>query len=100
LFEMPAARRNAVLLRTGLAVTAAFVLLRTIDVYGDPNHWQLQAGGMTATVIDFLNTTKYPPSLLFLLMTLGPAAVLCAPADHWTGIVKNALVTFGRVPFA
>jgi uncharacterized membrane protein len=100
LFELPAARRNAALLRTGLALTALFVLLRTIDVYGDPNPWQLQAGGTTATVIDFLNTTKYPPSLLFLLMTLGPAAVVCALADHWTGVVKSVLVTFGRVPFA
>ena len=100
LFELPAVRRNAVLLRTGLALTVAFVLLRTLDVYGDPNRWQLQAGGTTATVIDFLNTTKYPPSLLFLLMTLGPAAVLCALADRWTGFVKSALVIFGRVPFA
>ena len=100
LFELPLERRNAVLLRTGLALTAAFVLLRAIDVYGDPNRWQLQAGGATATIIDFLNTTKYPPSLLFLLMTLLPAAVLCALADRWTGFVKNALVMFGRVPFA
>jgi uncharacterized membrane protein len=100
LFELPTARRNAVLLRTGLALTAAFVLLRTLDVYGDPNPWQLQAGGTTATVIDFLNTTKYPPSLQFLLMTLGPAGVLCALADRWTGFGKRALVTFGRVPFA
>ena len=100
LFELPAARRNAVLLRAGLALTAVFVMLRAVDVYGDPNPWQLQPGGTTATVIDFLNTTKYPPSLLFLLMTIGPAAVLCALADRWTGIVKSALVTFGRVPFA
>ena len=100
LFELPAARRSAVLLRTGLALTAAFVLLRATGVYGDPNPWQLQAGGTTATVIDFLNTTKYPPSLLFLLMTIGPAAVLCALADRWTGFVKSAFVTFGRVPFA
>jgi len=100
LFELPAARRNAVLLRAGLALTAVFVMLRAVDGYGDPNPWQLQPSGTTATVIDFLNTTKYPPSLLFLLMTLGPAAVLCALADRWTGIVKSALVTFGRVPFA
>jgi len=100
LFELPAAQRNAILLRAGLALTAVFVLLRAVDVYGDPNPWQLQPGGTPATVIDFLNTTKYPPSLLFLLMTLGPAAVLCALADQWTGIVKSALVTFGRVPFA
>jgi uncharacterized membrane protein len=100
MFELPAPRRNAVLLRTGAALTAAFVLLRAADMYGDPNPWQLQPDGATATVIDFLNTTKYPPSLLFLLMTLGPAVVLCALADRWTGVVKNALVTFGRVPFA
>jgi uncharacterized membrane protein len=100
LFELPPARRNAILLRAGLALTAAFVTLRAVDVYGDPNPWQLQPGGATATAIDFLNTTKYPPSLHFLLMTLGPAAVMCALADRWSGIVKEALVTFGRVPFA
>jgi uncharacterized membrane protein len=100
IFEWPAARRNAVLLRAGVVLTAAFVIMRALDVYGDPNPWQLHPGGATATVIDFLNTTKYPPSLLFLLMTLGPAAVLCALADRWTGVVKDALVTFGRVPFA
>jgi hypothetical protein len=70
------------------------------DVYGDPNPWQLQPGGTPAPVIDFLNATKYPPCVLFLLMTLGPAAVLCALADRWTGVVKSALVTFGGVPFA
>jgi uncharacterized membrane protein len=100
IFELPQDRRNAVLLRTGLTLTAAFVVLRALSVYGEPNAWQLQPAGMTATVIDFLNTTKYPPSLLYLLMTLGPAAVLCAFADRWNGAVKDALVTLGRVPFA
>jgi uncharacterized membrane protein len=99
-FEQPSGRRNAILLRAGGALMAVFVLLRTVDVYGDSNHWQLQAGGLAATVIDFLNTTKYPPSLLFLLMTIGPAAVLCALADRWSGIVRDVFVTFGRVPFA
>jgi uncharacterized membrane protein len=99
-FERPAEQRNGILLRGGLALTALFVVLRASHLYGDPNPWQLQPGGVSATVIDFLNTTKYPPSLLFLLMTLGPAAVLCAVADRIAGGVKNALVTFGRVPFA
>jgi uncharacterized membrane protein len=99
-FRRPADQRNTMLVKAGAVATAAFVLLRAVDLYGDPNAWQLQSAGATATIIDFLNTTKYPPSLLFLLMTLGPAAILCALADRWTGRIKNALVTFGRVPFA
>ena len=99
-FELAPERRNVVLLRMGVAVTVVFVLLRGLDQYGDPNHWQVQSGGATATVIDFLNTTKYPPSLSFLLMTLGPAAILCACADRFSGFFKDALVVFGRVPFA
>ena len=99
-FELPASRRNSMLLRFGVALTAAFLVLRAIDVYGDPNPWQRQPNGVVETFIDFLNTTKYPPSLLFLLMTLGPAAILCAFADRMTGVIKDALVTFGRVPFA
>jgi hypothetical protein len=60
--------------------------------------------GTVATVIDFLNVTKNPPSLLFLMMTLGPAAILCSVADRISGglpgVIKDALVMFGRVPFA
>ena len=99
-FEWPASRRDALLLRTGLAITAAFFVIRAIDIYGDPNPWQSQPGGLMATIIDFLNTTKYPPSLAFLLMTLGPAAILCAFGERITGTIKDALVMFGRVPFA
>src|SRR5688572_7929202 len=103
-FELPPARRNAILLRAGVGLTLGFILLRASGVYGDPNPWQVQPGGMTATVIDFLNVTKYPPSFLYLLMTLGPAAILCGLADRISGgllgLVKDALVMFGRVPFA
>jgi len=93
-------RRNRILLRAGIVITAAFLLLRALDGYGDPNHWQWHQDGLGTTVIDFFNTTKYPPSLLFLLMTLGPAAMLCGVADRITGVVKESLVMFGRVPFA
>jgi uncharacterized membrane protein len=98
--ERPAGQRNATLLKAGLALTVAFVVLRAIDVYGDPNPWQWQERGLIATTMDFLNTTKYPPSLDFLLMTLGPAAMLCAVTDRMSGGIKDALVVFGRVPFA
>jgi uncharacterized membrane protein len=103
-FERPPARRNALLLGGGAGLTLGFLLLRASGIYGDPNSWQIQPGGITATVIDFLNVTKYPPSLLYLMMTLGPAAILCAFADRisggFLGGIKDALVMFGRVPFA
>lgn len=99
-FELPARERNAALLRGGIVLIAAFIGLRAIGIYGDPNGWQVQPGGATRTVLDFLNTTKYPPSLDFLLMTLGPAAIVCSLADRCTGRLKDGLVTFGRVPFA
>jgi uncharacterized membrane protein len=98
-FELPPARRNTLLLRAGAAATLAFVVLRGLDIYGDPNAWQ-QGSSLTRTTIDFLNTTKYPPSLLFLLMTIGPATVLCAFSDRFTGRLSGILMTFGRVPFA
>ena len=99
-FERPAKQRNAIVLSAGVAMTVGFVLLRAIDVYGEPNPWQWQARGVVATAMDFVNTTKYPPSLDFLLMTLGPSAVVCALADRMNNPLKNGLVTFGRVPFA
>ena len=99
-FELSPERRNSILLRLGAALTLGFVALRASGIYGDPNPWQVQPGGPTATVIDFLNVTKYPPSLLFLMMTLGPAAIVCALAHRIPRVVGDVLVTFGRAPFA
>ena len=98
-FDEAPGRRNARLVAYGLAAAAVFLALRAAGVYGDPNPWDVH-GGATRTLIDFLNTTKYPPSLLFLLMTLGPAAVLCAFADRVPDAMKQPLIVFGRVPFA
>jgi len=100
LFELPPERRGRRLRQAGLGLIAAFLVLRALDVYGDPHHWAVSAKGATYTVMDFLNTSKYPPSLLYLLMTLGPAALVCAHAERWRGPVKEALVTLGRAPFA
>ncbi len=99
LFQDPPERRDARLLAWGLAATAAFVVLRGAGVYGDPNPWQLQDDAVS-TFIDVLNVTKYPPSLTFLLMTLGPAAILCAYADRLPDAIRQPLIVFGRVPFA
>ncbi len=99
LFELPAGARNSALLRWGIAITAGFIAAAFVDGYGEPNHWQSHERA-AATLIDFLNTTKYPPSLQFLAMTLGPAAIFCAFADRMRGFFKDTFVMFGRVPFA
>ncbi|HJQ19240.1 MAG TPA: heparan-alpha-glucosaminide N-acetyltransferase domain-containing protein [Gemmatimonadaceae bacterium] len=92
----PDAERRKLIWRIGAAATAAFVLLRVLDVYGDPRHWH--AMKMPA-LLAFLNATKYPASLQFLLMTLGPALLLLAAVDRARGPVSRVLATFGRVPF-
>jgi uncharacterized membrane protein len=99
LFEGSAERRRRRLLAWGGLVTLAFIALRALSVYGEPNPWTTHPRAM-ATAIDFLNTTKYPPSLLFLLMTLGPAGVFCAVSDRLPAAMARTLATFGRVPFA
>lgn len=100
IFQQPPELRNVFLKRVGIAMIAAFFLLRALDIYGDPNPWLVQEAGLLATAMDFMNVSKYPPSLLFLLITLGPMAIVCAHADRWSGWIKNTLVMFGRVPFA
>lgn len=82
----------------GLALVAAFVLLRALDGYGDPSH-RLHQGGAALLAMSFLNTTKYPPSLLYLLMTIGPALVALAAFRRARGPLAGVFVTFGRVPF-
>jgi uncharacterized membrane protein len=91
--------RDRRLLTYGVAALVGFLVLRAAGLYGDPNPWQPQNDPLH-TVLDFLNVTKYPPSLLFLLMTLGPAAVLCAFAERLPRAITQPFVTFGRVPFA
>jgi uncharacterized membrane protein len=100
LFELPARRRQRALLIAGGTMVLAFLALRALDLYGDPNHWQVQPAGALRTALDFLNVTKYPPSLAYLLATLGPAAILCAFAERWEGALKGRFVMLGRVPFA
>jgi hypothetical protein len=86
--------------KLGLSMIASFLVLRASGLYGDANAWEVSSRGVLPTVLDFMNVSKYPPSLLFLLATLGPMAILCAWADRWSGWLKDTLVMFGRVPFA
>jgi uncharacterized membrane protein len=92
------ARRRRFLLRLGLALSLAFVLLRALNRYGDPQPWSTQPSWVF-TVLSFLNTTKYPPSLQFLLMTLGPALLAMGWLDRIRFSAANLIIVFGRVPF-
>jgi uncharacterized membrane protein len=96
-FQMEPARRQRVLLAAGIALTIAFLALRGLNLYGDPARWTPQPT-TTLTALSFLNTTKYPPSLAFLLMTLGPALVALAWLDRRQFAAANPLIVFGRVP--
>ena len=96
-FDWPRERRRRVLLLAGTAMTIGFVLLRRVNVYGDPSPWSPQRSGVF-TLLSFLNTTKYPPSLLFLLMTLGPALLLLRAFDRPIDPRLRPALVFGTVP--
>jgi uncharacterized membrane protein len=89
--------RPTAVLGLSLLVTAAFVVLRLTDVYGDPHPWSVREDAL-GTLMSFLNTTKYPPSLLYLLMTLGPTLGLLAIFERLSGPAADFLIAFGRVP--
>jgi uncharacterized membrane protein len=95
-FDDPAARRRC-LLGLGVAVTAGFVLVRASNLYGDAAPWALEAS-WSATVLSFLNCEKYPPSLLYLMMTLGPAMILLVAFERATGPVARSIAVFGSAP--
>ena len=97
IYRWSSARRKAFLLPTGLALTAAFIILRAINIYGDPSRWEKQRSA-TFTVLSFLNTTKYPPSLLYLLMTLGPTLLFLWAVDAGTPQWLRPALIVGKVP--
>ena len=104
LYQIDAERRRRWLLWIGVTATSLFIFIRTLDVYGDPAHWSKQKNTVF-TVLSFVNTTKYPPSLQFLLMTLGPALLMlwwfdsrAGSAQAFGSRVRSIFVTFGRVP--
>ncbi len=97
LFQMEPAKRQRYLIRIGVAMTIAFLVIRGLNVYGDPAQWSAQRSPIF-TALSFLNVTKYPPSLDFLLMTLGPAMLALAWADRHAFKPSNPMIVFGRVP--
>jgi uncharacterized membrane protein len=93
----PAGERQRWLLGLGAALCVGFVILRAVNIYGDPDPWSVQRDD-TFTVLSFLNCHKYPPSLLYLLMTLGPALLLLALFEWAPYLPGRPLLIFGRVP--
>jgi uncharacterized membrane protein len=92
-----APERQKLLFRLGLTAVALFMALRLINSYGDPAPWSVQKNGLF-TVMSFINTTKYPVSLMYTLMTLGPVLMILSWMERAnTGMLKPFLV-FGRVP--
>ena len=97
LFRLDRETRVRRLFAIGASITVGFVFLRAINLYGDPAPWAVQSG-VVATVLSFINCEKYPPSLLYLAMTLGPALLLLAVSDGVQGTITGWVTTFGRVP--
>ena len=95
--DVTPARRRSMLAWIGGGSIALFVVLRTWNIYGEMHPWGVQSSGLFS-VLSFINTTKYPPSLLYLLMTIGPAMLFLRAFDGGVPKFMRPLITFGRVP--
>ena len=96
--QFGAEKRKLKLNVIGLSAMLLFILLRSINLYGNPQPWH-EYETVSKTLMSIFNPGKYPPSLLYLLMTLGPAFLFLANSEKWKGRVVNFFSTFGRVPF-
>jgi uncharacterized membrane protein len=96
-FKLDPLSRRRFLLRAGVAVIVGFIVLRASNLYGDPAAWSVQSDWL-GTVLSFVNCEKYPPSLLYLMMTLGPALILLALFEQAHTALASWIITFGRVP--
>ncbi|KAB8314534.1 DUF1624 domain-containing protein [Tolypothrix campylonemoides VB511288] len=96
-FTLEKSQRRKLLKRLGLGLILAFIILRLINIYGDPKPWSVQPS-FSFTLLSFINCHKYPPSLLFLLMTLGSAILLLYLFESQRFSFLKPLALFGRVP--
>ncbi len=97
-WEYPRVKRKKWLLLLGLGSIGLFLLLRIPNLYGDPSPWKEQDSAIF-TMLSVLNVTKYPPSLSFLLITLGPAMLFLYLAENIKNNITSFFLVFGRVPF-
>jgi uncharacterized membrane protein len=96
--DFPAEQRRRWLLRIGIGTTLLFMIMRNFNLYGEPHPWQMQSS-FAFSLISFLNTTKYPPSLHFLLMTIGPVLIFLSAIEPFGNRLSKPVIVFGRVPF-
>jgi uncharacterized membrane protein len=94
-----AKKQTKIIALTGLALIISFIALRSTNLYGDPLVWSQQMSGLY-TFFSFINTQKYPPSLLFLCMTLGPALLFLAYAGKLRNGLVNIISIYGKVPLS
>ena len=92
-----AAKRKKNLLLIGLSGIALFIIIRFINVYGDKMPWSVQQNPLR-TLFSFVKVTKYPPSLLYALMTLSPAILFLSFSEKWRGSIVRIISVYGRVP--
>jgi uncharacterized membrane protein len=90
-------RRIKVIYRLGFWLTVAFIFLRAMNIYGDPRPWSFQDDNID-TLLSFINCEKYPPSLQFLLMTMGPGLFLLGFLEKRIPRASRPLLVFGSVP--
>jgi uncharacterized membrane protein len=96
--NFPERQRRRWLVGTGVSLVGIFVVLRALNVYGDPVAWQ-PSTSWSASILSFINCEKYPPSLLYLAMTLGPGLIALALFENLRGRLAGWQITFGAVPF-
>ena len=92
-----AEKRKKNLLIWGTAAIVAFIILRYSNLYGDPVKWTTQKNPFF-TFLSFINVNKYPPSLLYILITLGPSLLFLAVTEKLNGAVVKVVSVYGRVP--
>jgi uncharacterized membrane protein len=96
-FLLDASRRRKIFIQLGLILIVLFIIIRFINIYGDPQRWSAQSSSLY-TLLSFLNTSKYPPSLCFLLMTLGPAIFALGLMEKAKGPLQEFFTVYGKVP--
>ena len=96
--EVDPARRRKLLTTLGLFIILFFVFLRWANVYGDPSQWSTQKNSFF-TFLSFINTSKYPPSLQYMCMTIGPALLILALFETIQNRFTRIITVYGRVPF-